>query len=221
MRASTANVFIFFCCAFLACVFIRLKDEGAASAQLMFPAMAEEILRLFLSTRLGYAVDVLAVAAAAAPLDFLLNNMSPSWPLLAVGPCDKRRHKMTDYGGCAALHAHACYDRGASYGVDLESMAICHNSLGVSAGEAKRHYLQCHTPEELPWAGTRACMGSELKVVKETGNRQRFLEAMIMCATRYRVKEEFIEEIKALDNVQVRELPSGEGGEQTYNIAIS
>jgi hypothetical protein len=106
----------------------------------------------------GCSVDLYAIIAAAAPLDYFLQKGSPTWQLLGVGLCDERRDERTQFGRRAPLQAHACYRHGASGNVDFGMMAACYQAGGVSATKTKHHAQQCHPSVDLPWKGVESCL---------------------------------------------------------------
>lgn len=194
MRLTASNVALFLLCTFFVCAYLKLLGEGQASPlQLTFAAWGEEATRNFLSRRSGSPIHLYAVITAAAPMDYVLRRASPSWPLFGVGPCDKRRTRLTEIGGCISLHAHACYRFGASGKLDLHTMAACYEVLQVSAGEARDHAHLCHKDAELAWPGVASCITIQQRRFEQ--RNQSFDGPVILnnCAKRFGVLRELHE----------------------------
>lgn len=204
MQTLISNVLLFALCVLSACVWLKLYNEGTADTlQLFLFGSTEEVSRNILSQRLGWDVDIFAIAAAAAPLDYLLHKGSPSWRLFGVRPCDKRRHKRTSYGDCAPLQAHACYRYGSSGKTDLRMMLACHEGLQVSAGDAQRHIKQCHSDADLSWKGFESCITTSTTSHEKADDCLNFPLALLNCVRRYGVEEQFVRVTEKMESIHV------------------
>lgn len=204
MRTLTSNVLLFALCVLSACVCLKFVNEGAADTlQVVLFGSTAEICRNTLSRRLGWDLDVFAIVAAAAPLDYLLHKGSPSWRLFGVGPCDKRRHKRTRYGDCAPLQAHACYRYGSSEKSDLGMMLACHEGLQVSAGDAQRHIKQCHSDADLSWKGFESCITTSTTSHESAEKCLDLPLALLNCVRRYGVEEQFLRVTEKMESIHV------------------
>lgn len=194
MRPTISNGLLFLLCTFFACAWVKLFNERNPTAiQLGFFGTSEEVTRKFLSRRLGWPVSLSTILTAAAPLDYLLLKGTSSWRLFGVGPCDSRRSKHTERGGCMPLQAHACYLYGASMSPDLQRMADCYDVMQVSAGEAKRHAHECHPNSDLPWDGFAGCIDTGRGLEKRRKQSNGFsseLHMLMMCAKSYGIEDE-------------------------------
>ena len=207
MRFTASTAFVFAFCTLSTCVWLKLCREGGADAlQLTLFGGAAAITREFLSRRLGCSVDLYAIIAAAAPLDYLLQKGSPSWQLLGVGPCDPRRHERTEFGGCAPLQAHACYRYGASRQLEFRTMAACHKALATSAGYARQHVEQCHSFADLSWRGFESCLTVATDIHNRTDRCLNFPLALLNCMMQYGVEEEFLRVTEHMESVQIKKM---------------
>ena len=207
MRFSPSTILLFTLCTLPTCIFLKLtRESGADTLQLTLFGAVVAVAREFLSRRLGCTVDLYAIIAAAAPLDYILNKGSPSWQLLGVGPCDKRRHGQGRFGGCVALQAHVCYRYGASGRVDLGTMEGCYWALGVGAGGAKGHFEQCHAGWDLPWKGFESCLTASMDFGNRTERSVDFPIVMLNCMGRYGVEEEFLEVTAKMERFKVKKV---------------
>lgn len=209
MRFSASTVLLFTLCTLPTCIFLKLtRESGADNLQLTLLGASVALAREFLSRRLGCTVDLYAIIAAAAPLDYIFNKGSPSWRLLGVGPCDKRRHEQGRFGGCMALQASVCYIYGASGGLDLGMMEGCYWALGVGAGDARRHFEQCHSDDDgqLPWKGFESCLTTSMDFVNRTERCVDFPLVMVNCMGRYGVEEEFLEVTAKMERFQIEKV---------------
>ena len=217
MRFSASTVLLFTLCTLPTCIFLKLTREssGAASTlQLTLFGAFVALAREFLSRRLGCTVDLYAIIAAAAPLDYILNKGSPSWQLLGVGPCDKRRHEQGRFGGCVALQAHVCYAYGASGRLSFGTMAGCYWALGVGAGDARKHVEQCHSDVNLPWKGFESCLTSSMDFGNRTERCVDFPVVMFNCMGRYGVEEEFLEVTAKIERFKVEKVGNATEGDE-------
>lgn len=205
MRTPTSNVLLFALCVLSACVCLKFVNEGAADTlQVILFGSTAEICRNTLSRRLGWDLDVFAIVAAAAPLDYILHKGSPSWRLFGVGPCDKRRHKRTRYDGCAPLQAHACYRFASSGDPDIEKMLACHEGFQVSAGEAQQHVKQCHPDADLSWTGFDSCINTSTTSHEKADECLNFPLAMLNCIIRFGVEEKFLQVTENMESIHVQ-----------------
>lgn len=216
MRFSASTILLFTLCTLPTCIFLKLTREssGASTLQLTLFGAFVALAREYLSRRLGCTVDLYAIIAAAAPLDYILNKGSPSWQLLGVGPCDKRRHEQGRFGGCAALQASVCYQYGASGGLDFGMMDGCHQALQTSAGQAQRHAERCHADADLPWKGFESCLTSSMDFGNRTERCVDFPVVMFNCMGRYGVEEEFLEVTAKMERFKVEKVGNATGGDE-------
>lgn len=207
MRFSASTLLLFTLCTLPTCIFLKLtRESGADTLQLTLFGASVTLAREFLSRRLGCTVDLYAVIAAAAPLDYILYKGSPSWRLLGVGPCDKRRHKQGRFGGCVALQASVCYRFGASGKVDLGTMEGCFSALEIGAGEARGHFEQCHSDADLSWKGFESCLTASMDFGNRTERCVDFPIVMLNCMGRYGVEEEFLEVTAKMERFKVEKV---------------
>lgn len=207
MRYSTSTISLFALCILSGCVWLKLFNEGASDTlQLTLFGSAVEITRGILSRRLGWSMEIYAITAAAAPLDYLLHKGSPSWRLLGVGPCDKRRHKQTRYGNCAPLQAHACYQYGTSVKPGFEIMADCYKAFSIPAKEASLHVQQCHPSVDLPWTGFESCLTASTELQGKAERSLEFPFVLVKCIERFGVAEQFVEVTENMETIKIRQV---------------
>lgn len=214
MRLSASTALLFTLCTLPTCIFLKLtRESGADTLQLTLFGAVVAVAREFLSRRLGCTVDLYAIMAAVAPLDYILNKGSPSWQLLGVGPCDKRRHEQGRFGGCVALQASVCYRYGASGKLDWAMMEGCYRALGVGAGDAERHFEQCHTYADLPLKGFESCLTASMDRGNRTGRSVDFPVVVLACMGRYGVEEEFADLTAKMEGVKVKKVGNSMEGD--------
>jgi hypothetical protein len=214
MRFSASTALLFTLCTLPTCIFLKLtRESGADTLQLTLFGAVVAVAREFLSRRLGCTVDLYAIMAAAAPLDYILNKGSPSWQLLGVGPCDKRRHEQGRFGGCVALQASVCYRYGASGKLDWAMMEGCYRALGVGAGDAERHFEQCHSDADLPLKGFESCLTASMDWGNRTGRSVDLPVVVLACMGRYGVEEEFADLTAKMEGVEVKKVGNSTEGD--------
>lgn len=207
MRITVLNAALFLLSTFFVCAYLKMIGEGNSSGiQLTFATWGEEAARQYLSRRSGKPIHIYAVIIAAAPLDWILHQASPSWPLFGVGPCDKRRTKLTDNGGCTASHAYACYRHSASGKIDFGTMAACYEILDIPAGEAKNHVKQCHKDEELAWQGVASCVSVQTRRFEQRNQSFAWMYVFVQCVERFGVIEELSKALLRYQLPEEREL---------------
>ena len=214
MRFSPSTALLFTLCTVPTCIFLKLTRESSADAlQLALFGTAAALAREFLSRRLGCTIDLYAIMAAAAPLDYILDKGSPSWQLLGVGPCDKRRHAQGRFGGCVALQASVCYRYAASGKVDWAMMEGCYRALGIGAGDAEKHFEQCHFDADLPLKGFESCLTTSMVCGDRMGSSVDFPVVVLACMGRYGVEEEFADVTAKMERFEVNKVGNSTEGD--------
>ncbi|GAB7325976.1 hypothetical protein MBLNU13_g10023t1 [Cladosporium sp. NU13] len=89
MRFSPLTILLCTLCTLPTCIFLKLtRESGADTLQLTLFGAFVALARDFLSQRLGCPVDLYAIVAAAAPLDYILDKGRAVWRVCGVaGAC--------------------------------------------------------------------------------------------------------------------------------------